>query len=348
MNTDKSSTHGHRVGTKPTTNTGVHSHTLSAVDARLAALEAAMADVVLRITKVENGPPLPPPVPPPIEPTPGTKKSLRATSVPSILSILADDTVDEIVVANGTYVVSGAANQAANSLWIDDRFASRTRPVVVKAETTGGVTFEPSVAAAYFGGITFLEGAHHQTWQGFKFTKGNPRESGVIVFGGYSLLPPPHHITLRNITVSGLVNDGDGDLDGYPIYFSMAATPGPHDLLIEDFTAVDTGVSGALLHFYHDTAAGDPAGNFNAQDVVIRRATLTGTPQPIMVWADSINRLLFEDVTISGAGDYAIRYEHGHAVTFRRVVSTGSGSGGFYSSHGANPAEVTFESCDLH
>jgi hypothetical protein len=31
-----------------------------------------MANVVLRITKVENGPPLPPPVPPPIEPTPGT------------------------------------------------------------------------------------------------------------------------------------------------------------------------------------------------------------------------------------------------------------------------------------
>jgi hypothetical protein len=303
-----------------------------------------MADVVLRITKVENGPPLPPPVPPPIEPTPGTKKSLRSTSVPSILSILADDTVDEIVVANGTYTVSAAASQAANSLWIDDRFASRTRPIVVKAETTGGVTFNGG-GATYFGGITFVEGAHHQTWQGFKWTNGEPTGTGVIVFGGYSLLAAPHHITMRNIDIRGLT----GIDNGYPLYVSMAASPGPHDLLFEDLAFVDTtGASKALIHFYHDAEGGDPAGNYNAQSTTIRRATLSGTDQPIMIWARSINDLLFEDVTISGAGDYAVRYEYGDGVILRRVTSTGSGISGFYSSSGANPPGVTFESCDLH
>jgi hypothetical protein len=264
------------------------------------------------------------------------------TSIPALLSALADDTVTEIVVADGTYRVSPAAAKRADSLWIGARFAARTNPVTIRAETTGGVTFDGG-GATYFGGITFVEGAHHQTWQGFRFTNGEPTGTGVIVFGGYSLLVPPHHITLRDITVSGLT----GSLNGYPIYFSMAAAPGPHDILVEAFTAIDNGASKALIHFYHDSAGGDPAGNENAQDVVIRRARLTGTPQPIMIWARSVANLLIEDTTIGGAGRYAVRYERGE-VTLRRVTSTGSGEGGFYSSLGANPPDVTFVDTSLH
>ena len=235
--------------------------------------------------------------------------------------------------------------QKANSLWIGARFAGRTKPVLVRAETTGGVTFDGG--NAQFGGISFVEGAHHQEWQGFVFANGQPRESGVVVFGGYSNLAPPHHITLRDVIVRDLVGDGDAVLDGYPIYFSMAAAPGPHDILIENFTAIDKGVSGALIHFHHDTAAGDPAGNYNAQNVVIRNAHLTGSPQPIMIWAGSITNLLIEDTTITGAGETAIRYEFGSGIVLRRVTSTGSGRYGFYSSKGPNPAGVTFENCSL-
>ena len=236
----------------------------------------------------------------------------------------------------------GASCVTATSLWIGARFAGRTRPVLVRAETTGGVTFDGG-GATYFGGITFVAGSHDQTWQGFRFTNGVPTGTGVIVFGGYPNLAAPHHITLRDITVSGLT----GSLNGYPIYFSQAAYPGPHDILIDGFTAIDNGASKALIHFYHDTQAGDPAGNYNAQNVVIRNSHLTGTPQPIMIWAESINGLVIEDTTITGAGETAIRYEAGSNVVFRRVTSTGSVQGGFYSSLGANPPGVTFDSCSL-
>ena len=277
-------------------------------------------------------------------PAPTPTGTVRVTSIPALLTALADDAVTEIVVADGTYRVSGAANKQANSLWIGARFAGRTRPVLVRAETTGGVTFDGG--GGYLGGISFEEGAHHQTWQGFRFTNGQPMESGVIMFGGYAGLAAPHHITLRDISVTGLISS-DGLRHGYPIYFSMAAAPGPHDLLIENFTAIDNGASKALIHFYHDTAAGDPAGNFNCQNVVIRNAHLTGTPQPVMIWARSLTNLLIEDSTITGAGETAIRYEYGSGVVFRRVVSTGSAQGGFYSSLGPNPPGVTFDTVSL-
>jgi len=80
---------------------------------------------------------------------------------------------------------------------------------------------------------------------------------------------------------------------------------------------------------------------------VIRRAHLTGTPQPVMIWARSVTNLLIEDTTISGAGEYAIRFEFGSGIVLRRVTSTRSGIGGFCSSLGANPPGVTFEECDL-
>ena len=277
-------------------------------------------------------------------PTASSVKIVTVSSISALKTALADNTIDEIVVKNGTYHVSPAANQASDSLWIGAKFAERSRPVLVRAETTDGVKFDGG-GATYFGGITFVEGTHDQTWQGFRFTNGEPTGTGVIVFGGYSLLAPPHHITLRNITVSGLTGSS---LNGYPIYFSMAASPGPHDLLIEDFTAIDNGASKALIHFYHDSAGGDPAGNYNAQNVVIRRAHLTGTPQPVMIWARSLTNLLIEDTTIVNATETAIRYEYGSGVVLRRVVSTGSPGGrGFYSSLGTNPPQVTFDNCSL-
>ena len=276
-----------------------------------------------------------------------TTKSVTVSSIAALKTALLDNTVDEIVVVNGTYGVSPAAVKTANSLWIGSAYAGRTRPILVRAETIGNVIFNGG--GGQLGGIMFEEGAHHQTWQGFKFTNGSPRESGVITFGGYSLLAPPHHITLLDITVSGLVKSPTGTgFQGYPIYFSMAAAPGPHDILIDRFTSSDDGaLLGAHLHFYHDQFSGDPAGNYNVQNVVIRNARLTGTPQPVIIWARSITNLLIEDTTISGAGEYAIRYEYGSAITLRRVTSTGSGRGGFYSSLGANPPQVTFIDTNL-
>jgi hypothetical protein len=58
--------------------------------------------------------------------------------------------------------VSAAAVKPADSFWIGARYAGRTNPVTVRAETPGGVTFDGG-GTTYFGGITFVEGAHHQT-----------------------------------------------------------------------------------------------------------------------------------------------------------------------------------------
>ena len=111
-----------------------------------------MANVILTITPV----------------TPALA-SVTVSSVASLLSELADDSLDEIVVANGTYHVSAAASQRADSLWIGAKFASRTRPILIRPATPGGVAFDGD-AGSYFGGISFEEGAHHQTWDGFNFT----------------------------------------------------------------------------------------------------------------------------------------------------------------------------------
>ena len=69
------------------------------------------------------------------------------TSIPALLTSLDDNAVTDIVVANGTYRVSPSSSQRSNSLWIGARFADRTNPVTVRAETRGGVTFDGGGAA---------------------------------------------------------------------------------------------------------------------------------------------------------------------------------------------------------
>ena len=98
--------------------------------------------------------PTPTPAPTP-NPSPGT--SVRVTSIPALLTALDDNSVTDIVVANGTYRVSAAASKRSNSLWIGSRFADRTKAVTVRAETRGGVTFDGG-GATYFGGLSLRGG----------------------------------------------------------------------------------------------------------------------------------------------------------------------------------------------
>ncbi len=178
------------------------------------------------------------------------------------------------------------------------------------------------------------------------------------MFGGYSLLAAPHHITLRNIEISGLTMSSDGKPHGYAVYSSHAAAPGPNNILFEDFTSIDTGQISGHLHWYHDYLDDEhsPAGNYNAQNVVVRRAHLTGPTAQVgggtntaafYIWASTLNNLLIEDTDIHNAAGFVIRYEGGSGVILRRVVSTGTGLQPFYSSKGANPPGVTFESSSL-
>ena len=42
-------------------------------------------------------------------------------------------------------------------------------PIIVRAETPGGVTFDGSGNSGGYGGLSFEDGAHDQTWDGFNF-----------------------------------------------------------------------------------------------------------------------------------------------------------------------------------
>jgi hypothetical protein len=160
-------------------------HAAIAAVASIGGAVTVLAVVLASATPTLTSPPTPTPPPVPTAPS-----SIRVTSIPALLTALADDAVTEIVVADGTYRVSPASAQRSDSLWIGAKYATRTRSVLVRAETTGGVTFEGGGADG-FGGLSFQDGAHDQTWQGFTFANGVATSSGVIMFGdpGTTVLP---------------------------------------------------------------------------------------------------------------------------------------------------------------
>ena len=275
---------------------------------------------------------------------PGT--SVTVTSIPALLTKLADNTVTEIVVANGTYVVPDAHSSIGqeSGLWIDQRFAGRTRAVLVRAATDGGVTISGGGATGWIG-IAFRDGVHDQTWRGFRFANAEPTQTGVIVFGNSGdIVPvPPHHITLLNMTIDKSItsdNPGSGD---HAMYFCKAQSPGVHDILIDGYTVDGSGGVNTAVTFFA-SAAGQP----NANNVTIRHMTVTGTRQAVEFWDPTLQNIVIEDSTVSGARESAVRYELGGTVTLRRVTSTGSGQSGFYSSLGTTPPGVTFVAASLH
>ena len=275
--------------------------------------------------------------------------SVRVTSIRALLAALADDATTDIVVANGTYRVSAAASQRSNSLWIGSQFAGRTRPVTVRAETPGGVTFDGG-GVTYFGGLSFVAGAHDQTWDGFDFANGQATETGVVTFGGAGSpgspydAPGPYRITLRHITILGTCTGQGGGKD-HAFYFSSGRGSGPHDLLLEDIAVDGSGLLSSALHFYHSDAT-----HPNASNVTIRRLTVTGTKQAIMLWDPTLRDITIDGATITNAVDTGVRYETVGAtgIVLSRITSTGSGLSGFFSSQGSNPVGVTFIDNSFH
>jgi hypothetical protein len=278
-------------------------------------------------------------------------------SIPALLTTLTDNTVDEVVVANGTYHVSPSGQKQADSLWIGgDSLVARTRPITVRAETVGGVTFDGSGNTGAYGGLSFEDGAHHQTWVGFRFTNMSAISTGIVEIGAYTSRRAPHHITLRNITVEssckGRATTADGNTLDHAIYMGQALDPGPHDLTFEDITVRGEGNLATAFHFYHGVDRGSTSKN--AWNVWVRRLVVTGTQQAVLLWEDTLHDVSFQDVTVSNAKAYAIRYETitgspmPYNIKFDRVTSTGSGYRGFYSaSQGSTPPGVTITNSSL-
>ncbi len=296
-------------------------------------------------TPVRTPTPTPTPVPT-ASPTPGLN-SVAVSSIVALKAALADNAVDEIVVADGSYAVSGSANQAATSLWIGSAYAGRTRPITVRAQTIGGVTFD--CGGGYCGGMSFNGGAHDQTWDGFHFANGTTSSTGVIVFGGYAGMPGPYAITLKHFTLDASLHRVNlNSTTDHAMYFSYAVG-GAHDILVEDYTVNATDPMGLAtgIHMDHGYAADAP--NIPAWNVTVRRMTFSGNrtipgQQPVILWQPPLHDWLFDGATITNAGDVAVRFESIGAsnIVFKDMTSTGSVTGGFYSSLGANPPGVTF------
>ena len=347
----------------PAANAGPAADAIAALEAQVQQNTADIAALNARVTALEERPwPTSTPSPtltptstpsPTIHPSPTPSPtqtptptaplgSTRVTSIPALLNALADNNVTDITVANGTYHVSRASQQTSDSLWIGSRFASRTRPVTVHAETVGGVTFDGGGTAG-FGCISFEAGAHDQTWDGFTCAHGAATQTGVITFGGYSGLASPHHITLSHWTITatctGSATSAAGPATDHAIYTSLGS---PHDLLFEDITVDGRGGLASALHGDHSP---------NAYNLTARRFTVTGTQQAFIIWDHSIHDWTIEDSTVTNPLLFAVRYENGGTgIVLRNLVSTGSRNGqGFYSdTGGANPPGVTFINDSLH
>jgi hypothetical protein len=265
---------------------------------------------------------------------------VRVTSIAGLLSALGNNAVTDITVANGTYHVSAASDQASDSLWIGAKFASRTAAVTVHAETTGGVTFD-GAGTSYFGCISFEAGAHDQVWDGFTCASGTPTSTGVITFGGYAGMAAPHHITLRNFTLPKSLTTTSTGCSDHAVYFSEAVG-GPHDILIDGMKVDGSGGLDTAIHAYHSDAS-----NANAWNVTIRNLQVTGTAQAIVLWDNTLHNWLISNTTITNATNVAVRYEsNGANMSLNSVTSTNSG--GFYSSLGSNPPGLTFINDSLH
>ena len=247
-------------------------------------------------------------------------RSVRVTSIPALLRSLADNTVDEIVVANGTYHVSPSGQKKANSLWIGDRFAGRTRPITVRAETVGGVTLDGGGTKA-FGALSFEDGAHDQTWDGFRFTNMKAEYTGIIEVGGYMPRRPPYNITIRNMTITssctGRATTADGRTWDHGIYIANAVGVGPHDILFQNIKVNGRGNLASAIHFDHGDAANPPAWN-----VTVRGLHVVNTQQAIILYSGGLRNIVFDGADISGAKAYGVRFESKNAsgIVFKNIA----------------------------
>ena len=230
-----------------------------------------------------------------------------------------------------------------------DRLASRTRPITVRAETVGGVTLDGSGDSGAYGALSFEDGAHDQTWDGFRFANMAAQYTGIIEVGGYLPRRTPYNITVRNMTITwtctGRATYADGSTWDHGMYIAHAVGVGPHDLLSRTsrstaaatLPAPSTSTT-AMLH--------NPA----AWNVTVRGLHVTNTQQAIILWSDGLRNIVFDGADISGAKAYGVRFESSPAsgIVFKNITSVNSGYRGFYSSMGANPPGVTLTNNSLH
>ena len=324
---------------------------INALNARVTALEAAVfPSPTPKPTPVSTPAPTPvltPTPSPTVAPTPAPSATTRVTSIAALLTALADNRVTDITVANGTYLVPDAASHQATGLWIDQRFASRTNPVLVHAETLGGVTFSGGGATGWsrprlprrrprpdVAGLPVRQrradpDRRHRV-RPERERDSRPRHTGSVCSTSPSRSPSPPATPTRGGRPCDLLQlDHDPD--------ARHRDRPPHGQGVHE----RSGLGAALLRPARarrrpperHRVAHDGHGHQSGRHLLGRDRSRT-SPSPTR--------------RSPAPSSLAVRYEQGGTVTLRNVTSTSSGQQGFYSSLGASPSGVTFINDSLH
>jgi hypothetical protein len=118
------------------------------------------------------------------------------------------------------------------------------------------------------------------------------------------------------------------------IYFS---SDGPHDILIEDYTATPGSGIRSALQFYHSK---------NVYNLTVRRMHVVGSGNAILMYDATVHDVLIEDSDIKDASITALNLAYAGAnVVFQNNVSTNSG--GTYFPNGI-PSGVSLLNNSFH
>lgn len=264
----------------------------------------------------------------------------QVSSIASLKTAAADNNIDEIVLADGTYSIANATSELTTSLFFGSSFASRTRPLTIRAATTGGVTFDGGGST---NGLAVVEGAHDITFDGFKFANWAPVSSGVVYASA------AYNLSFKNLTLLGtcLGSVFSGSALDHGFYLSLAASPGLHDILIEDCTVTPPADTTRLLHSAVQVYG---SGSEAAYNVTVRRLTARAR-NGLIIWGTGIHDCLFDGCTFTSCTDFGARQQYANAgMSYTNCTSTGSGIQGFYnggtaSPDSAAPSGTTFTSC---
>jgi hypothetical protein len=268
-------------------------------------------------TPLPTAPPPPAPVPtvvpppPPAPPAPPPPPSQNViTFTPSVtqaqlLGAIADNTVDVIALMPGTYPLGGMTVNA-----------DRTRPVVIRAQTSGTVVVDGNGADRAF--MLGSSGrAANITFEGLIFEDYFIGERGVFTLGNTV------NITMRQITIRN--TRGVSGYLAWGLYLSSSGGFGPRNTLAEDWTIV-----GDPAHSFGGFQSGhDP----NARTAVLRRWNVSNVTFAIYAASDATD-MTFENFNITDSG---ANHDDGFYSVVIVIPGTGllrdsclTRSGGFY------------------
>jgi hypothetical protein len=257
----------------------------------------------------------------------------QVSSIASLKTAAADNNIDEIVLADGTYSIVNATSELTTSLFFGSSLASRTRPLTIRAATTGGVTFDG--ASASMCGLFTGVGAHDLTFDGFRFANVNPVSTGVVTVSRHisgADEAAPYNLSFKNITVLAtcLGANSPGNFTDHAFYISSAALPGPYGLLFEDCTVVPPADTTRLLHSVLHMFGDENATDTTPTNVTARR--VSGTAKDgALIWGTNIADVLLDTCTFTDCTVFGVRQRYANTnIEYRATHSTGSGTQGYF------------------